>query len=206
MAPRRSARDSRQLIFKAAAVEFAERGYAAAGVDRIAEKARVNKAMIYYHFGSKADLYREVLQDMFRAVSARARAIADGDGTPEAKFDTWVATLVEEAAARPHFPPIMLRELASGGEHLDPDTVRLLDAVYGAIRDMVVAGQQQGDFANVNPLLAHFTIIPAVMFFLARARVISRRRRLHADIADPITRDAFVQHMQRVVRRMLRKD
>jgi len=126
MAPRRSARDSRQLIFKAAAVEFAERGYAAAGVDRIAEKARVNKAMIYYHFGSKADLYREVLQDMFRAVSARARAIADGDGTPEAKFDTWVATLVEEAAARPHFPPIMLRELASGGEHLDPDTVRTL--------------------------------------------------------------------------------
>jgi TetR/AcrR family transcriptional regulator len=206
MAPRRPARDSRQLILRAAAVEFAERGYAAAGVDRIAGKARVNKAMIYYHFGSKADLYREILQDMFRAVSARARAIADGEGTPEAKFDTWVATLVEEAAARPHFPSIMLRELASGGDRLDPDTVRLLDSVYGAVREMVLAGQQQGDFANVNPLLAHFTIIPAVMFFLARARFVRRRGRLHADIADPITQEAFVRHMQRVVRRMLRKD
>jgi TetR/AcrR family transcriptional regulator len=206
MPARRPTRDSRELIFKAAAAEFAERGYEAAGVDRIAAHARVNKAMIYYHFGSKADLYREVLQDMFRAVSARARAIADGDGTPEAKFDIWVATLVEEAAARPHFPPIMLRELASGGEHLDSDTVRLLDAVYGAVRDMVLAGQKGGDFANVNPLLAHFTIIPAVMFFLARARVISRPGRSKADIADPITREAFVRHMQRVVRRMLRKD
>ena len=206
MPARRPTRDSRELIFKAAAAEFAERGYAAAGVDRIAEHARVNKAMIYYHFGSKADLYREILQDMFRAVSARARAIADGDGTPEAKFDTWVATLVEEAAARPHFPPIMLRELASGGDHLDADTVRLLDSVYGAVRDMVLAGQKRGDFGNVNPLLAHFTIIPAVMFFLARARVISRPGRAKADIADPITREAFVRHMQRVVRRMLRKD
>lgn len=206
MARRRTTGDTRQLIFKAAAAEFAEHGYEAAGVDRIAEKARVNKAMIYYHFGSKADLYREVLQDMFRAVGARARAIADGEGSPDAKFDAWVATLVEEAAARPHFPAIMLRELASGGDHLDADTVRLMDSVYNAVRDVIVAGQRQGDFANVNPLLAHFTIIPAVMFFLARGRVVSRRGRAHAHIVEPITREAFVRHMQRVVRRMLGKD
>jgi hypothetical protein len=100
----------------------------------------------------------------------------------------------------------MLRELASGGDHLDADTVRLLDSVYGAVHDMLVAGQRQGEFGNVNPLLAHFTIISPVMFFLARARVISRRGRTHAHIAEPITREAFVQHMQRVVRRMLGKD
>ena len=55
-------RDSRAQVFAAAAAEFAERGYEAAGVDRIARAARVNKAMIYYHFGSKLDLYREVLR------------------------------------------------------------------------------------------------------------------------------------------------
>ena len=38
-------RDSRAAIFRAAALEFAERGYEAAGTDRIATRARVNKAM-----------------------------------------------------------------------------------------------------------------------------------------------------------------
>jgi AcrR family transcriptional regulator len=206
MSSRRPDRDSRLALFRAAATEFAERGYEAAGVDRIAAKAHVNKAMLYYHFGSKAKLYIAVLQDMFRAVGDRARAIADGPGTPEEKFDRWVATIVDEAAARPHFPPIMLRELASGGVHLDPDTFRLLNAVYAAIRDIVIAGREQGVFRDVDPLLVHFTIIPAVMFFLARARAMERRPRLTSGIAEPISRADFVRHMRETVRRMLRKD
>ena len=73
-------------------------GFDAAGVDRIAARARVNKAMIYYHFGSKRALYIEVLRDMFRAVGARARAIADGPGTASEKLETWIDTIIEEAA------------------------------------------------------------------------------------------------------------
>ena len=115
---RPSSEASHAAIFKAAAEEFSERGFEAGGVDRIAAKARVNKAMLYYHFGSKRALYIEVLRDMFRAVSARARAIADGPGTAPEKLDRWVATIIQEAAARPWFPPIMLRELASGAPRL----------------------------------------------------------------------------------------
>src|SRR5919109_5311445 len=95
--PRSEPHASRDRIFMAASAEFADRGYEAAGVDRIAAKARVNKAMIYYHFDSKLGLYVEVLRDMFRAVGARARAIADGPGTPEEKIDAWVVTIVDEA-------------------------------------------------------------------------------------------------------------
>ena len=119
---RRSAEASHAAIFAAAAEEFSERGFEAGGVDRIAAKARVNKAMLYYHFGSKRALYIEVLRDMFRAVGARVRAIADGPGTAAEKLETWVATIIEEAAARPWFPPIMLRELASGAPRFDPET------------------------------------------------------------------------------------
>jgi AcrR family transcriptional regulator len=43
---RRAPGDSRAAIFRAAAVEFSDRGYDAAGVDRIAARARVNKAML----------------------------------------------------------------------------------------------------------------------------------------------------------------
>ena len=42
----RPARVSPDRILAAAALEFAERGYAGARVDRIARRARVNKAML----------------------------------------------------------------------------------------------------------------------------------------------------------------
>ena len=85
--PRRSSSEaSHAAIFRAAADEFSERGFEAGGVDRIAARARVNKAMLYYHFGSKRALYVEVLRDMFRAVSEKARGFADGPGTPPQKL------------------------------------------------------------------------------------------------------------------------
>src|SRR6188768_847955 len=149
---KRSSEASHAAIFQAAATEFSERGFEAGGVDRIAAKARVNKAMLYYHFGSKRALYIEVLRDMFRAVSARVRAIADGPGTAPEKLQTWVATIIEEAAARPWFPPIMLRELASGAPRFDPDTFALMNAVYGAVRDILLEGQREGSFGETDPL------------------------------------------------------
>jgi AcrR family transcriptional regulator len=101
---RATRRDTQAAVFQAAAQEFAERGFDAARVDRIASRARVNKAMLYYHFGSKQALYDAVLREMLSAVVARARAIADGPGPADARLDAWIAAIVEEAAARPWFP------------------------------------------------------------------------------------------------------
>lgn len=53
---------SKQQILDAALIEFAKYGYAGARVDRIAKKAGVNKAMIYYHFSSKKNLYQSIME------------------------------------------------------------------------------------------------------------------------------------------------
>src|SRR5688500_20300005 len=71
--PQRNARDSHAAILQAAALEFSERGFDAARVDRIATRARLNKAMIYYHFGSKDGLYLAVLRGVFSPAGERAR-------------------------------------------------------------------------------------------------------------------------------------
>ena len=201
--PPGASRDSHAAIFVAAAREFAERGYDGAGVDRIAARARVNKAMIYYHYGSKLGLYLEVLRDMFRAVGARARAIADGPGAAADKLDAWIAAVVEEAGARPWFPPIMLREIASGGTHFDPDTIGMMNAVYGGVRDVIVQGQREGAFRDADPLLTHFTIMPAILIFFARQRVLQRRH--VSGVGAPRGVEEFVAHMQGSARRMLQK-
>ena len=196
---------SQAAIFRAAAHEFAQRGYDAAGVDRIAARAHVNKAMLYYHFGSKQGLYVEVLRDMFRAVGTRTRAIADGPGAGEDKLDAWILTMVEEAAGRPWFPPIMLRELASGATHIDRETFGMMNAVYAAVRDVIVQGQGEGTFREVDPLLTYFTILPAILIFFARQRVAQRKNVQGLAAAAPRHLDEFVRHMQESARAMLRR-
>ena len=197
--------DSHGAILRAAAAEFAERGYDAAGVDRIAARARINKAMIYYHFGSKRALYLAILRDMFREVGVRTRAIADGGGSASDKIDRWILAIVEEAGARPWFPPIMLREIASGAPHLDPDSLGLMNDVFATVRDIVTQGQQEGAFRKVDPLLTHLTILPPILIFFARERVLASSRAAGGLLA-PRRRHDFVRHMQASVRGMLRKN
>jgi AcrR family transcriptional regulator len=201
---RRSTRDTRAAIFRAAALEFAERGYDAAGTDRIAIRARVNKAMLYYHFGSKGELYAEIVRDMVGAVGARVRAVADGPGSAEHKLDAWISTLVEEAAARPWFPPIMLRELAARAPHFDAKTFHMMNAVLAGVADVIAQGQREGIFRDVDPLLAHLSIMPPVLIFFARQRLLAGRK-LRGGLAEPRQLDHFVRHMQASARGMLRK-
>ena len=56
-------------IINAALEEFSQFGLAGARVDRIARKAGINKAMIYYHFNSKDNLYREMIKSFFTNIT-----------------------------------------------------------------------------------------------------------------------------------------
>jgi AcrR family transcriptional regulator len=160
--------------------------------------------MLYYHFGSKRALYVEVLRDMLRAVGARVRAIADGPGTAAEKIRTFVATIIEEAAARPWFPPIMLRELAARAPHFDAATFHMMNDVLAGVTDVITQGKREGTFRDVDPLLAHLSIMPPVLIFFARQRVLAGRK-LRGGLAEPRQLDQFVRHMQASARGMLRK-
>jgi TetR/AcrR family transcriptional regulator len=65
MAQQRDLDRTREKILAAAATEFAAKGFAGARVDAIARHARVNKQMLYYCFGAKRELYREILRRKF---------------------------------------------------------------------------------------------------------------------------------------------
>jgi AcrR family transcriptional regulator len=64
----------RAAVVAAARDLFAVHGYAAVSVRDIAECAGVNHGLIHRHFGSKDEVLRAVLQDMFEDVGGLARA------------------------------------------------------------------------------------------------------------------------------------
>jgi TetR/AcrR family transcriptional regulator len=196
--PRKAVVDSRERVFRAAATEFAARGYAGANVDRIARAARLNKAMIYYHFKSKAALYREILRDMFGAVRAAVLEVEAADATPQEKIRRYVEAIAAAAEARPHFPPIWLREIAEGGEHVDAATLAYVRDVLAALGRMIDEGRRAGVFVAVHPLVVQGGIIAPIMFFLATARLRQKIARAGAGSKAAIPRDTVVTHIQRL--------
>jgi AcrR family transcriptional regulator len=199
-----AAAGTRARLVAAAAVEFAAHGFAGANVDRIARAAGVNKAMIYYHFRSKADLYREILGDMFRAVCARVRIVADADTPPEEKIHGFINAIAAEARARPHFPPTWFREIAEGGRHLDERTLGDIAAIVAMLSEIIRQGVALRRFRPVNPLLVHGGIVGPVLLFFASDGLRKRLSKAGAVDAASVTHDDVVAHVHAVTLGVLR--
>jgi TetR/AcrR family transcriptional regulator len=202
----RPARVSPDRILAAAALEFAERGFGGAGVDRIATRAKVNKAMIYYHFKSKQRLYRALLRRMFSLAAERLQTIVEADATPADKVDRAIASIAAFIQEHTYFPAIMLREVAEGGAHLDRETLQTLARVPRAIASIVQQGVAAGDFRPVDPVFAYFGMLAPIVFYLAGAPI--RREITHLHVIDmrALSPAAFVQQAQESVRRSLARD
>jgi TetR/AcrR family transcriptional regulator len=198
------AETSRQSIFKAAAAEFASEGFAGASVDRIARAAGLNKAMIYYHFASKADLYRHVLDDMFSAVEAGVRRLATSGESPEARIRSFVESIALEAEARPHFPPIWCREIADGGTRLDNELVGRLGGILKTLAAIIRDGVAAGQFTPVPALLVHAGIVGPLVFYYATGGLRLRIDRAGVSGASGFDRDEVIAHIQRVALATLR--
>jgi TetR/AcrR family transcriptional regulator len=110
--------DSVERILSSARTEFAQHGLEGARVDRIASRARINKAMIYYHFRSKEKLYRKVIDRQFGMIKNLVEETISESASPESallKLSRFYQSLFEE---EDNFMPMFLREIASGGERL----------------------------------------------------------------------------------------
>jgi AcrR family transcriptional regulator len=53
--------ERRETLIRAASELFAQRGYDHVSLDQVAERAGVTKVIVYRHFGSKKDLYLQLL-------------------------------------------------------------------------------------------------------------------------------------------------
>jgi AcrR family transcriptional regulator len=202
----RPARVSPDVILAAAALEFAARGFAGARVDRIARRAKVNKAMIYYHFKSKERLYRTLLRRMFTLAAQRLQAIAGGSGAPADKVDLAIAGIAAFIQEHTFFPAIMLREVAEGGSHLDRETLKALAAVPRTVAGIVEEGVTRGDFRPIDPVFAYFSMLAPIVFYLAGTPIRKELSHLNVINMRAMSSAEFVEQAQESARRALKRD
>ncbi len=202
--PRRAPiRDTRADLFSAAADLFSARGFDGVGVDDIAHAARVNKAMLYYHFHDKLALYREIVRDMLRHVGTHVAQIAASPLSPDERLAHFVASFVQLADQRPWFPPLMLREMSEGAPRLDPDTLALMRTVFESFARILVDGQRAGSFRPINPVLAYMSILGPLLLNAARERAGARPGRLDLPMFVEVPHAELIAHMQHAAHRLL---
>src|SRR5436190_1661893 len=173
---RRAGPGSRERLLKAAAAEFAARGYDGAKVVRIALRARVNKAMLYYHFHNKAALYREILGALFRRLAGEVTALCERGGKPDEQIRRYIRTVAAVMAAEPNFPAIWMREMAEGGRHLDDGIAGSIAEILKALGCMLEEGRRLGLFRPAHPLIIQMGIVAPLLLFAASLPVRQRFR------------------------------
>ncbi len=164
----------RDLILRVAGELFAAEGYDGTTVDEIASKASVNKAMIYYYFKNKEDLYQTVLRSSIEKVLNKLRENIKDFAKPEESIEIYLRSFYEQAKQDKPFLRILLMEIASGGKHMLDDTVGVFVNILQILQNILESGVKTGVFRNVNPKITHFTIVGALSFYLCSSEIRKR--------------------------------
>jgi TetR/AcrR family transcriptional regulator len=170
--PRRSAvvaEETRELILQAAEIEFANRGFARARLEDIAEPVGITRAAIIYHFGDKKALYAAVLEATFKALAGRIRAALETDAPPAERIEGLIGAWVDYAAERPTLARLFMREVADSPRELPPELRQLVDPMFSVVTEGIERGQSEGAFRKVDPALVVSVLAGATVWFVTNA-------------------------------------
>ena len=195
--------ETRDKLLKAATQLFAEKGFSGARVDEIAARAKANKAMIYYHFGAKEELYQAVLLRLFAPVIDAVDHVEAEVQEPREQLSAFYRRLAQLFSREPALPAIMTREALEGGRHMAPQTAQVLTRIVGFVASAVETGAVSGRLRRVHPLTLHLSMIgPLLLFFVGEAL---RNRVLAAAAPEmaPLDTAAFLEFLDHLLGRGL---
>ncbi len=137
---RRDARETRARLLTEAGKAFAEHGFEGSNLRDICRAARVNLGAIKYYFGSKKELYREVLiQSHIEIINAEPPPRIDQTGSPEEALRAWIVFILRLALLRrkkhPYLSRLMIREIVNPSFALD----ELVEKVFKGVREQLSA-------------------------------------------------------------------
>jgi AcrR family transcriptional regulator len=192
-------------ILAAAVKEFTDKGYSGARVDAIAERAGINKRMLYHYFGNKEGLYLTVLENAYMAIrSAEAKLnLVSADpvrGMEELARFSWTYFL-----GHPEFLSLLGTEnlLKAATLRRSKRIVELNSPLIRVIGDLIARGAARGDFrADADPLDVYMTIAALGFFYLSNQHTLSTV--FGRNLRDEAAVARWGDHIVEVVLRYLR--
>jgi AcrR family transcriptional regulator len=142
-------------ILAAARCVFARNGFDGTSVREVAEEARVNKAMIYYHFSDKLELYREVLADSFKEFDRIwEHRIFNSPASTKEKIEKYIVEFIRFQQKNDEIRRIMSMEFASSGGNYKWLADNVFHTGYMRLAKIMREGIKSGELKKMNPTLA----------------------------------------------------
>ena len=180
---------SRERILESAIQLFSERGYAASGVHEIARRAGIEKAALYWHFGSKEGLLAAVLDRTDAEFVERVQKKVAAGASSDERLDLFVNGLRRLAAERGHMVRLML-SIAIERSGVSPESRESVRGVFERTRKAVEAGFEHA----LGVKLPDVDLIARLaLAYLEEAAV---RGAVDPDGAD---HDRFFAHLRRLI-------
>jgi AcrR family transcriptional regulator len=176
-APRtRDADRSREAILLAARDEFSAHGLGGARVDRIAERAGLNKKLIYYYFEDKDSLFRAVLEEAYRNIREAERQLHLDDMPPEQAVRKLTEFTWHYYLEHPEFLTLLNSENLHRARHIEgSERARALNTpLIEALARILERGRASGRFrGGVDPLQLYISIAGIAYFYLSNQHTLS---------------------------------
>lgn len=104
---------TKKRILDVATEEFATLGYSGLSMNKLAEKLKINKAMIYYYFKDKRNLYDEVISSIIELNEEEKKEILNSSLEAKEKFKRYIKLYTKTINNNPNIIPLTLREMAN---------------------------------------------------------------------------------------------
>jgi AcrR family transcriptional regulator len=196
----RDADRSQSTILAAARDEFAEHGLGGARVDRIAERAGLNKRLIYYYFADKETLFQAVLEQAYRDIREQERKLHLTDLEPETAVRRLVEFTWDYYLAHPEFITLLNSANLHKARHLQESTrARELNLpVIETLAAVLERGRRAGRFrGGVDPVHLYVSIAGLAYFYLSNSYTLSAV--FGRDLLSPKARSQRLSHMTDVI-------
>ena len=172
----RDADRSQNTILAAARDEFAEFGLGGARVDRIAERAGLNKRLIYYYFEDKEKLFQAVLEQAYRDIREQEAQLHLLDLDPSTAVRRLIEFTWNYYLAHPEFMTLLNSANLHKARHLaESRRARELNSpLISTLAAVLERGRQEGSFrGGVDPVQLYVSIAGMAYFYLSNSHTLS---------------------------------
>ena len=165
----RNADAARADLIESARAEFADKGFALAGIEGIAEPTGLNKKMIYHYFGSKEGLYIAVLEQAYVDIREMEESLGLTDLRPLDAIQRLVEATWDYYVENPEFLALVNQENLLKAEYLKKSGIvrRKTSTLINIVQDVLNRGVDEGSIrSGIDPIQLNHSIAALGFYYL----------------------------------------
>lgn len=167
---------SKEDILNAAELAFSKKGLYGTRVDEIAKIAKINKRMIYEYFGCKVDLYKKVLEIVYKRIGNYGRAVLSEQDSFEDAVKKVAKFYFDYLSSNPTYVNLLLWENMNEGEYIkDVDLSSIRQPVLMQLGQILKRDKQAGIIrSDVDPNQILITLLTTTFAYFSNRYTLSK--------------------------------